>query len=132
MSRKTPADYHTLAQKRSFRFLGPEVLNVNTKTGWQCAEGHQWQARYNHIQQGRGCPTCTGKSPKTPADYEALAQGRGFHWLGPEVANTLTKTGWQCAQGHHWQARYNDIRQGGGCPTCYAERRVRGRRATAG
>jgi len=37
---------------------------------------------------------------KTPADYEALARERGFIWLGREVPNATTATGWQCGQGH--------------------------------
>jgi hypothetical protein len=38
--------------------LGPEVANIKTKTGWQCGQGHQWQARYHDLRAGRGCPYC--------------------------------------------------------------------------
>ncbi len=116
--KKTPTDYHLLAQKRGFRWLGPMVPSTQTKTEWECVRGHRWQARYSHIGQGRGCPICAGKIPKIPADYEVLAQKRGFLWLGPEVPNARTKTNWECAKGHRWQARYNNIQQGRGCPIC--------------
>jgi very-short-patch-repair endonuclease len=116
---KTALDYHTLAEGRRFRWVGPEVSNIHTKTSWECEKGHQWQATYHNIQQGSGCPVCAGKVPKTPADYHALAEERGFCWLGPEVSNIHTKTSWECEKGHHWQATYHNIQQGSSCPVCY-------------
>ncbi len=115
---KTPADYHALAEERGFRWLGPQVPNVQAKTNWECAKGHQWQTSYHPIRRGTGCPVCAGKAPKTPADYYALAEERGFRWLGPEVPSVQSKTNWECAKGHRWQARYTHIRRGTGCPAC--------------
>ncbi len=120
MRRKTPADYHALAKKRGFQWLGPEVCNVSAKTGWECAQGHQWNARYSHIGQGRGCLFCADKARKTPADFRALAKSRGFQWLGPESPNSVTRTNWECEQGHQWSTSYSSIRQGSGCPLCAA------------
>jgi hypothetical protein len=122
MQRKTSADYHALATERGFQWLGPEVRTVLIKTGWECEHHHRWQATYNSIQQGSGCPFCAGTAPKTADDYRALAEERGFRWLGPEVRTTITKTTWQCGQGHRWEAQYQDIRNGTGCPICYEER----------
>jgi hypothetical protein len=121
--RKTPADYHALAEKRGFRWLGPEAQNTSTQTGWECENGHRWEAPYGRIQQGKGCPVCAierrrTKRRKTKADYRALAEDRGFRWLGPEVPNTQTRTSWQCDQGHRWEAVYGSIQQGTGCPFC--------------
>ena len=123
-ARKIPADYHALARERGFRWPGPEVANTRTGTTWECKRGHRWQARYNTLQKGAGCPVCAGNAPKTPADYRALAQARGFRWLGPKAANARTKTGWQCAEGHRWMARYSNFRQGSGCPVCARAGRV--------
>jgi len=122
-SRKTPVDYHILAESRGFRWLGPEVADTKSKTGWECEQGHRWEARYNDIQQGCGCPTCAIESRaepqrKKPADYHALAERRGFHWKGPEVPNVFTNTFWECSQGHHWEAPYHGIQRGNGCPVC--------------
>ena len=116
--RKTPVDYHALAEKRGFRWLGPEVPNARTRTAWECTQGHQWSAVYNSIQRGSGCPFCAGRAPKTAADYHALAEKQGFQWLGPEVPRVIVKTTWQCDQGHRWDASYNNIQKGSGCPFC--------------
>ena len=115
---KTITDYHALAEKRGFRWLGPEVPNTGTRTGWECEQGHRWQAPYLNIRRGRGCPFCAGLAPKMPADYHTLAEERGFRWLGPEASTIHTKTEWECEQGHHWQAPYHNIRRGSGCPFC--------------
>jgi very-short-patch-repair endonuclease len=55
---KTPEDYREIARQRGYRWLGPEVPNVNTKTTWECEQGHRWEATYSHIQRGSGCPVC--------------------------------------------------------------------------
>ena len=116
--RKSSADYHSLAEERGFRWLGPEVPNTQTRTGWRCARDHRWEARYGDIQQGKGCPVCAGTIRKTPADYHALAGSLGLRWLGPVVPNVKTKTAWRCEQGHTWQTTYDSIRSGKGCPVC--------------
>ncbi len=122
--RKTSEDYHMLAKKRGFRWLGPEVRNSKMKSGWECNNGHQWQAIYNVIQQGFGCPLCSGNKRKEPEDYEALAELRGFKWLGPTVTNALTKSNWECSRGRHqWQTTYHHVREGHGCPICSREQR---------
>ncbi len=54
-----------------------------------------------------------------PSSYHALAEARGFSWIGPEVRSTMHKTGWQCRpKGCIWYAPYNNIQKGGGCPIC--------------
>ncbi len=116
---KIPADYHTLAQSRGFTWLGPKVPSVETRTTWRCEQGHEWEACYRNIWQGAGCHVCTNwQGYKTPANYHALAQSRGFKWLGPEVSSVDHKTGWQCTVGHRWQTKYTVI-QRHGCPDCY-------------
>lgn len=117
--RKEPADYDDLARDRGFEWLGPEVPNTGTRTGWECEEGHIWEARYGSIRQGSGCPYCAGNAPKRPDDYRALAEKQGFKWLGPEVCNNRTKTKWKCTEGHIWEAAYRNIYQEYGCPICH-------------
>lgn len=116
---KKPADYQRLAKRRGFQWSGPEVPDTHTPTGWACPDGHRWQNSFSHIQRGQGCPTCAQIAQRRPPeDYDALAQERGFTWLGPAVTATDMPTGWQCSQGHVWQTAYHVIQFGAGCPTC--------------
>jgi hypothetical protein len=121
--RNTPTDYHTLAKERNFRWLGPTVSNNSTPTGWECPEKHTWQASYGKIQQRRGCPQCakvsSGEKQRLSADdYDNLAKSRNFTWLGPFVDSNSTPTMWECPDEHRWQATYGGIQQGRGCPEC--------------
>jgi phosphatidylserine/phosphatidylglycerophosphate/cardiolipin synthase-like enzyme len=115
--KKIPEDYHVLAESRGFRWLGPEVSTTKTLTTWECPKGHQWQAIYNNIQQGRDCPYCTRR--KKPSDYHLLAYQRNFQWLGPPVTSMIAPTNWKCGHGHEWQTTYRNILRGDDCPVCY-------------
>jgi very-short-patch-repair endonuclease len=120
--RLKPEDYHALAQSKGHIWLGPEVANNRTKTNWQCQHGHRWAASYSSVILGT-CPKCstaivTASRRRKPDDYHTLATSRGFSWLGPEVLRNNIKTRWQCAKAHVWEAGYNDIQSGNGCPFC--------------
>lgn len=118
-ARKTPADYHAIARENSIEWLGPFPKTVLDDTIWGCPNGHEWQARYNSIQQGRGCLQCYEVANRlTPSDYEILAIEYGFIWVGPMPPNNKNKTVWECAKGHQWRTRYSDIKRGYGCPEC--------------
>lgn len=126
-ARKTPEDYHALASQNGFIWLGPMVDKVHTKTVWRCSLGHEWESGYADIRQGYGCWFCgidkrAYTQKKKPNDYHILAQIRKFVWLGPEVGNKRTKTNWQCEYNHKWEACYDDINRGNGCPTCQESR----------
>lgn len=129
--RKTPADYHALAKRRGFKWLGPEATSVDTKTWWLCSNSHKWHTRYKHIRKGVNCPRCSGRIPKTPEDYHALAKQHQIEWVGPLPQSVMHKTEWQCNKGHKWQARHTDIRKPSGCPTCKGIAFGNRRRATA-
>jgi len=117
---KTVADYNALAQEHGFEWIGDELpQNIQTPTPWKCKNNHAWPARYESIQQGKGCPHCSDHVPKTVADYNTLAQERGFEWVGDELPQyTKTPTPWKCKNNHIWPATYNKIQQGSGCPLC--------------
>lgn len=129
--RKRSADYHALAKAHGLKWLGPEVPTISTKTLWQCSEGHKWETTYRSINQDKGCLECMKyygqRHWKTTTDYHALAKARGFKWLGPKVPNVLTKTSWQCSEGHEWEARFSAIQYGDGCPDCARYTHVNGR-----
>ncbi|MBE2197472.1 MAG: tyrosine-type recombinase/integrase [Anaerolinea sp.] len=140
--RRGPDEYHALAARNGYRWLGPLTRSVEEKTWWECQNGHRWETDYLSVN---GCPDCrrartlpelaqvrgeaTLPAPTrhTPEDYHALAVARGFVWLGPEVANVRTPTGWRCDRGHVWQASFGNVRMGmrtgTGCPTCARQRR---------
>jgi hypothetical protein len=118
VARMDAVDYHTLAEQHGFRWIGTSVINRHTKTQWACAENHEWEASYGSIHRGRGCPYCANRVLKTAGDYARLAASRDFIWLGPLTETTFEHTRWQCLKGHTWEAKYNSILSGHGCPEC--------------
>lgn len=121
--RKIPADYYIFSQNVGFLRLGPEVTNTKAKTIWECSQKHRWEARYNCIQKGDGCPLCYNAKRNQgtiipQSGYHALANKRGLKWLGPEVKSTHDNTLWECSKAHKWESQYANIRQGSGCPHC--------------
>lgn len=115
---KIARDYYELAQKRDFEWIGDFPPTTDDKTLWGCPRGHEWTTSYGKIKQGRGCPYCSNRVSKTNDDYYELAEERGFKWLGPRPPIVIALTGWGCPSGHLWQASYNNVSRGTGCPEC--------------
>lgn len=124
LARKTAGDYARLAERRGFIWLGPMPQNISESTRWQCPHGHTWEARYGNVaNRNSGCPTCKSMNGRLRRQhkerhYHALAEKRGFKWLGPLPNNTGTPTEWECLEGHRWLASYSNIYSGTGCPQC--------------
>ena len=56
---------HEVASERGGRCLSSEYVNARTKLSWECARGHKWDAKPDHVvNSGSWCPTCRGKRPK--------------------------------------------------------------------
>ncbi|HYR09054.1 MAG TPA: hypothetical protein VEQ60_14830, partial [Longimicrobium sp.] len=117
---KKPADYRAMAGRRNAVWLGPEVKNANTRTGWEClACGRRWETIYNSLQQGSGCPDCGVRRRSAlqvlrPEAYHALAERRGFRWTGEHPGSATRKTKWRCGRGHAWCTTYQRLAAGRG------------------
>jgi len=94
-------------------------------TTWRCAEGHTFQAPYQHVKERViACPECRKTRKYGPADYQALAEARGWKWVGKTIPrNTCAVTDWQCEQGHIWKMSYSWVAEKGTCPVCSGRRR---------
>lgn len=129
----TPEHYRQLAASRGYVWLGTEVINNRTKTLWRCELGHEWLMPYDNLQQGQSCPTCSREHQyemrrRKPEDYHALAEQRGFKWVGLIAKNSKTPTEWECSFGHRWLTSFESIREGCGCPICTRQHQNDGRR----
>ena len=107
-----------LAEARGGRCLSTEYGGIKFKYLWECKEGHQWEAQATSIQQGCWCPHCAQKAPHHLQWLQGLAAKRGGLCLSVEYKNAHTKYLWECAEGHRWEAKSNDIQQGYWCPHC--------------
>ena len=121
---KTYTDYIRLSNQRNFVFLGPFPKNTKEKCSWMCRCGHIWNASYNSIHKGTGCPPCSkirrGKKRRnTIEQYLAVGRDNDIDWVGKALPRSAhKKTLWQCVNGHTWEAPYYSIHNGRGCPHC--------------
>lgn len=56
---------------------------------------------------------------KTELDYHALAENRGYVWIGTLPHTVNAHTLWRCLKcKYEWQSTWSHIQQGTGCPKC--------------
>jgi REP element-mobilizing transposase RayT len=118
-------DARKAAERKGGKCLSTEYKNARTKLLWECAEGHQWSAKYDSVNRSTWCPTCSlkllGEKTRkyTPQDLETIAQQRGGHFLSETYEGALRNHKWQCARGHTWMASPSSvINAGSWCSSC--------------
>lgn len=118
-----------IAKKNGGKCLSEEYINDSTKLLWECSQGHQWKAVPNSIKQGRWCPQCGIKRRSdvrklTIEEMQVLAENKEGRCLSIKYVNSKTNLLWECSQGHQWDARPADVRQGHWCPHCSGTARL--------
>lgn len=102
---------------------GGSLLSCSAATAadpllWKCSVGHEWQAPSHRIRSNHWCPDCAGNKKKTIHDMSNLAATRSGVFLSSEYVGQGHKHIWQCAAGHVFHARPDDVKQGHWCPDC--------------
>ena len=118
VSKLTLKDIQELVKKRGGRCLSPDYKNGRSKLLWECANGHQWEGTYRTIKR-HWCPECAIQKRKNSIeDMQKMAIDRGGKCLSNKYINNSTKLLWECAEGHQWEAKPNNIKFGRWCPYC--------------
>jgi hypothetical protein len=60
----------------------------------------------------------TSGSREALSHLRSIAADHGGKCLSTSYAGAFTKLIWQCAKGHEWTAKPNNVQQGGWCPYC--------------
>lgn len=128
-SRRTEEDYHALAARFNFRWIGNKLpAHTGKMTLWICASGHQWESSYQDLKARKGgCLHCKNpKQVKTSSDYIELAASKGYRWVGESApmcpkSNTI----WECGSQHRWVSSYARLSE---CPFCAFEQEEKDRR----
>jgi hypothetical protein len=116
-----------LFQRDKIKFLerGIEILEdykgSQHKHKFRCVnKSHTWDARYYTVKRGIGCPECSGKyiSPEEINRRKEFLELRGIELIEP-FKRVYLKHWFRCkAEGHKWNAIYNSVYRGSGCPWC--------------
>jgi hypothetical protein len=67
--------------------------------------------------QGKNCPHCDGQFPLSKEIVNERIADRGLVMLG-EYVTSMTKTFFQCSEGHTWEASPGNVMGGTSCPHC--------------
>ncbi len=95
-----------------------EYVNSQTKARFKCEKcGHVWETTPNAVMSRTGCSVCAGNHPLTKEEINSRIQGRGITLVG-EYHGAHASTLFECAEGHSWLARPNNILHGKNCPHC--------------
>lgn len=54
----TITEMQNIAKSRGGKCLSKQYFNNSTKLKWQCANGHVWEAKPDHVKRNRWCPMC--------------------------------------------------------------------------
>lgn len=117
-----------IAKSKGGKLLSQNYLNASKKLKWQCKAGHQWEASWNQIQQGRWCPKCAAMRRNdwkrlTIEQMRELAEERGGKCLSNKYVDARTKLSWRCSKAHKWLATPDHIKRGQWCKLCKKRKR---------
>lgn len=96
----------------------PEGCGTNKKAHVRCKEGHNY---LRNVRQLMRTNRCTGCYKLSEEDFIKLAWKRGIKFLGDKVYKSDERAPWGCNNascGKLWEARYDNIASGSGCPHC--------------
>lgn len=121
MMKNKITELRTMAQKKGGDCLSVKYLTSHSKYQWKCHDGHEWEATYGSIRDGRWCPTCSNKkkSEKTFQKLKDIVKSKGGLMLSDNYTRTDAKYNFECINGHRFiKSATNILYQGGWCNTC--------------
>lgn len=106
------------AEARGGRLVSTKYLNNASKLLWECGDKHQWEAKWQNIQTGKWCPSCSGRIPPSMGVLMEFAENKKGRLLSSTYHGARVGLRWQCEKGHEWTANWHDVKAGTWCPQC--------------
>lgn len=85
-----------------------------------CSEGHIWSTDFDRLQAGHWCPHCAHNRPLYLNDVAEMGKQRGLTLLSDIYARASDPLQWKCQDDHTFDACWNSISNGSGCPYCHS------------
>lgn len=109
--------------------VSKKYIDEHSPLEWRCQKGHIWRADFLIIRQGGWCPQCLKEEIRREKEEKRrsfflekmknIALSKGGKCLAEKYINNHTKLKWQCAEGHIWEAKPNNIYiRKSWCPYC--------------
>lgn len=120
--KKTYEEVNKAFENRGYILLEKEYIDAHTKMKYICKKHPNiiQTIRYNGIQQGKGCPYCSGCVKHNFEEVKKYFESCGYILLEDTYINANTKMRYQCPYHPNKELyiRYSDLRHGIRCPYC--------------
>ena len=108
-----------IAEERGGECLSKIYEGCKKPMKWKCKEGHEWNAIFDNIKQGKWCSICKKCKKLTIEDCRKVAEERNGKCLSTKYINTRTLMEWKCSEGHTWNSVFYSIKNlNTWCPYC--------------
>lgn len=118
----------------NIEILSENYYDAHTKLQCSCKiDGYKWDAIWNSLQRGRGCPKCAGVLPNTIEEIKNKMKliNPNIEILSNEYIKNSIKLHCKCLiDGYEWYVKWDNLRNGQGCPTCGKKSQVEKQRLT--
>jgi uncharacterized protein YfkK (UPF0435 family) len=112
----------------NIKILSNEYINAKTKLRCKCKiDGFEWNARYDKLIEGHGCPMCSGNAKLTIEEIREKLKiiNPNILILSNEYVNTKSKLKCKCLiDENEWEVSWNKLSCGIGCPVCSNKNRI--------
>lgn len=115
----TIKEVSNIGRQKGFICLSEEYIKNISSLMWKCKDGHTFNASFNKIQQGRGCPYCSKRVKYTIEIAKQKANEMGGECLSKEYKNNGQSMVWKCKKGHIFNTSFSNIIRGKWCKKCY-------------
>jgi hypothetical protein len=104
-------------EERGYKLLS-KTYKHNKKLKYICSEGHEHEIRWDHFNNGHGCPYCAGRPIITIEQVRESFEKEGYTLLTDIYTNCKQKLFYVCPEGHKHSIVFNNWQIGDRCPTC--------------
>ncbi|MCK5616477.1 hypothetical protein KAR91_82205 [Candidatus Pacearchaeota archaeon] len=106
-------------KKFNYECVSKVYKDAHSKLNFKCDEGHEFEMRWDCIQQGQRCPVCSGNKKKTIKEIRINAEDRGYKLISNEYYPGCRMT-FICPSGHEFSTTWDSFRIIKSCPKCAA------------
>lgn len=117
---------------KELRYVGKNNNKRTTYIKYEClVDGYIGWSSISNMKKGYGCPKCGDSLKYTLEDvvYKLKNINQNIKILSTEYVNATSKLKCKCLiDGHVWEASWNNLKTGKGCPECGKKKSVKSKR----
>ena len=105
-------------EKEGYRLLVRTPIDCSSKLNYICPKGHKHHTKWSYWQNEHRCPYCDGQGKPDIKYIRLFFESEGYELLSNEYINDADKLWYKCPNGHIYDMRWGNFRNGKRCPTC--------------